>query len=256
VVHAGAGRTCHVDGGIAFCGFRLEDGATAWAHKGGLRNDVPVSDGSDFYVQGYRLSADRPRLRDPGQHGRRDLPPWHEDRPKGPVLEGKRLGLLDATITLFPPWLVEYRMQHKHLMGCTYAGTRAWLAVWDDLDAFYYDTDLSQRQTPGAQRLRASKLLASKGQPATAVWSLDLPADVRVDSLLVTSDALVAAGARGVGTEAPEGLVWVYARRDGAEQQEVALPGLPAYQSLAAVPGRLFVSTRDGSLICLEGVSE
>jgi outer membrane protein assembly factor BamB len=249
VVVAAAGRTWNVDGGIAFCGFRLDDGATAGAYPSGSRNDIPVSDGRDFYVQGYKLSADRPK-----PAAARDRPqqsPWEPDRRRNePLLEGHRTGLLDATITLFPPWPIEWRATYKRLLGCSYAGTSAWLAVWNGPDVFYYDTDFTGRKT-GPQRLFAKRLPPVKGQQPAEIWSVALPADCRVDAMLAASDALVAAGASGIGTEAQKGMVWVYRRRDGAIAQQVALPGVPVFQSLSAAPGQIFVSTTDGRLVCL-----
>jgi hypothetical protein len=166
------------------------------------------------------------------------------------LLEGHRTGLLDATITLFPPWPIEWRATYKRLLGCSYAGTSAWLAVWNGPDVFYYDTDFTGRKT-GPQRLFAKRLPPVKGQQPAEIWSVALPADCRVDAMLAASDALVAAGASGIGTEAQKGMVWVYRRRDGAIAQQVALPGVPVFQSLSAAPGQIFVSTTDGRLVCL-----
>jgi outer membrane protein assembly factor BamB len=257
LVYATAGRTYQVDGGIAFCAFRLEDGSTAWARKKGYRNDIPVSDGNQLYVGGFLLSSDAAQPVITKGPPRPATPPWQKDHPKGRILEGGRIGLLDPLTTLFPPWPWNFSAlgapPGKFVMGCKYPAPVI-LAVWDckSEEVFTYHV-AGGRETgfkAGPLKLHCMKVPNKKGEKPTDNWTVELPKDTRVDGMMVTADALLLSGVTGADAS-PKGVLWTYSRDEGKKQQKVALPGIPAFQSLSAMPGRIFVTTTDGHLVCL-----
>jgi hypothetical protein len=83
---------------------------------------------------------------------------------------------------------------------------------------------------------------------------------VRVRAMVKAGDLLFAAGPPDVlDPKAPKGslegekgavLVAVSAT-DGKKQQELKLDGTPVFDGMIAVEGRLYLSLRDGRLVCL-----
>ena len=70
----------------------------------------------------------------------------------------------------------------------------------------------------------------------------------RTQAVLLAGETLFAAhnAADGEGGE-----LWALSRADGRKLGELALPAAPRWDGMAAVPGRLFVSTQDGRVLCL-----
>jgi hypothetical protein len=53
------------------------------------------------------------------------------------------------------------------------------------------------------------------------------------------------------GADGEAGVIWALSRRDGRKLGEVTLPTPPRWDGMCAVPGKLFVSTEDGRVLCL-----
>ena len=47
-------------------------------------------------------------------------------------------------------------------------------------------------------------------------------------------------------------MLWAVSAADGKRLSEVKLDAMPVWDGMAAAGGRLYLSTRDGSLVCLE----
>jgi len=86
------------------------------------------------------------------------------------------------------------------------------------------------------------------------VWAVSLPFVAR--SLVLTSDALLAAGG-GSPTDRAErhgpGTLWVLSRKDGSRLAVSTLPAPPVLDGLALTDEGIFVSTIDGTVVCLRG---
>jgi len=50
--------------------------------------------------------------------------------------------------------------------------------------------------------------------------------------------------------KAPE--LWIVSREDGTVVNSIPVDGFPAFLGMSAAGGKLFVATREGSLICFE----
>jgi outer membrane protein assembly factor BamB len=88
-------------------------------------------------------------------------------------------------------------------------------------------------------------------------WRVLLP--VRAEAIILTSNAVCAAGAPdrldpddpwGAFENRQGGVLMLISREDGMTLREVKLNSAPVYDGMAAAEGRLFLSLKDGRLVC------
>jgi hypothetical protein len=94
--------------------------------------------------------------------------------------------------------------------------------------------------------------------PATATkkrrikWTAQLPFVAR--SLVLTRDALLVAGGKSPTETAAShgpGAFWVASREDGSKKASCELPAPPVLDGMALTDVGVFVSTIDGTVVCL-----
>jgi len=108
------------------------------------------------------------------------------------------------------------------------------------------------------------KLFAEIMDPATATkkrrikWTAQLPFVAR--SIVLTRDALLIAGGKSPTETASShgpGTFWIASRRDGSKKTTCKLPAPPILDGMAMTGAGVFISTIDGSLVCLRtGITE
>ena len=107
-------------------------------------------------------------------------------------------------------------------------------------DAWYSHGQVARKKDDTRDHNRAERL------SRIAAWTVDVVADPKskdgVAALVLAGDTVFAAG--------QEGRLVAFALADGRRIAERGLPA-PVWDGLAAANGRLYVATRDGSLICL-----
>jgi hypothetical protein len=236
------GRSPAVDGGMAYAAFQLADGSTRWARRGaGTWGTLLVeSDGRCF------LGSDPVEPETPGRQGRRT----------GPPLTGGMLGgLLNPSMVQFFPKitapgrdiLAYWRFLGKPVQGAAWSADRA--AIY----AFPYGAGRDQKAVPqlSARLLerKADKQGASLQMAQADLWTLDLPAAVRVHALILMDATVVMAGVDRSG--APAGFVSTVGLADGKPTAECRLDGVPAFDAMMGLPGRVLVALQDGRLVCL-----
>lgn len=100
---------------------------------------------------------------------------------------------------------------------------------------------------------------SDKGGNTTFPWTSTLP--VKAKSLLIGSDNLYLAGVLDkVDSKDPwahfdgrmGGLITIHSKADGKLKQQIELQSPPVFDGLASADNRLFVSCKDGSVLCLE----
>jgi hypothetical protein len=98
----------------------------------------------------------------------------------------------------------------------------------------------------------------SRSKPAK--WVANVP--VRAQALLLAGDKLFLAGPPDIlDTDDPlasfdgraGGKLWVMSAEDGQRMASYQLDSLPVFDGLIAARGRLYLCTKDGSLICFQG---
>ena len=81
-------------------------------------------------------------------------------------------------------------------------------------------------------------------------WTAKMPKDTRQKALLVTPETVFVTTLPD-DTDFTRGEVWMYSTAGGEPVGKAPLPAAPAFEAIAATPGRLFVTTQDGQVVCL-----
>lgn len=124
------------------------------------------------------------------------------------------------------------------------------LAFSDDLSVAYtvawggvsWETH-DQRKAPAKLNLTAAR------DRKAPLWkSPDI--ELVVDDIVVTPQRIYCVGHYQRIKKDPE--IWVLSREDGTVVKTIPVPGYPAFMGMSAAGKRLFVSTRDGKLLCFE----
>jgi hypothetical protein len=265
-VYCVAGRSMHLDSGLYVYALDLATGkmlkqeryAASTKPKGELEGtslpDVLVSDGKCIYMRRMKLSPD--------DLGRGNASPG------GVHLLANDGGLLDHTWFNSAFWI--------------YGRTQAQMLVFDEKNAYgikaykkmvtkSYGQDIFTTGKEGytlfAQAVSASaggggkkkgKKKKGGGGNAGDKWSVQVP--IRAEALVLTPQHICMAGAPdivdqkdplGALANRKGGLLTVFARADGKKLSERKLESAPVHDGLAAAQGCLFVSLRNGSVICL-----
>jgi len=99
--------------------------------------------------------------------------------------------------------------------------------------------------TPAATRRR-------QGAKRRTKWATPLP--FVAQSIVLTRDALLVAGGKSAAESAEShgpGMLWVASREDGSKRAACGLPAPPVLDGMALTDAGVFVSTIDGSVVCL-----
>ena len=148
----------------------------------------------------------------------------------GNVVPAGRLLVFDGGETIYGYGRMAYRAGDGHVQPDATKDYRLFAEVLDP--------------SPAATR--------SGGGKRQITWTTQLPFVAR--SIVLTRDALLVAGGRSL-TESAEhhapGRFWIASRRDGAKQGECELPAPPILDGMALTASGVFVSTIDGTVVCL-----
>ena len=93
-------------------------------------------------------------------------------------------------------------------------------------------------------------LMAVGKDPKKPLWKSP-PIELVVDDIVLTPEALYCVGHYQRVKKNPE--LWIVSRKDGAVVKTLPVGGFPAFLGMSACGRRLFISTREGKLICFEG---
>ena len=93
-------------------------------------------------------------------------------------------------------------------------------------------------------------LTAIERDPKKPLWK-SKPSELVVDDMVLTPERVYCVGHYQRVKKDPE--LWIVSRRDGSVVKTLPVGGFPAFLGMSASGKRLFVSTREGKLICFEG---
>lgn len=209
---ANAGRTSESDGGVGILALNPETGRQLW---GACMAPGPQLMNDLLSVRNGKIAWWQARLAPKTGGARGTATP-----PKGI----SQTGMLDGAWTEYPS-----RRSGKGFFAGT---TVASLLAWNDEQIF----------SPVA--------VVRRGNGET-VWEPKFPRTHQVEAMALASNAVVFAGRVKAADGASTGFLTVLSASDGKTLQEMALPALPAFDGLAIACDRLYVSLRDGSLLCL-----
>ena len=219
--------------------------------KGAVLPDILVSNGRHIYMRSMRFSPEDIRQ--------------HEVTRGGRYLLANDGGLLDGTWFNSTFW--------------RYGGTPAQMLVFDGKEVYgvrayrkfvtkSYPHDIFTTGKGGYQlfagavggaELGARKRRRRAARPADR-WTVSLP--VRAQAMVLTGQRLYLAGSPDTVDETDPwaalehrkgGVLGVFSRNDGEKMAEYTLASAPVYDGMAAARGRLYLSTTDGKVLCLDG---
>ena len=230
VAFATAGRSSESDGGIALVAFDPLTGSQHWSKAiapGVLRlNDVlSVRDGSPawrymrFDAKTGDVTAPVP-LPDPKDYGG-----------GAGKLEG---AMMDGTWT--------FLRNRQAGSAFTVGKLTADLLVWNDSLVVTPAFAVTRETADDADALKERKY----------AWQTGIRRDRQVVSMVLSRGAVLLAG-RFTRTRADgqDGFLWVLSSADGTRTAEFPLDAVPAYDGIAVANGRVYVSLRNGSVVCL-----
>jgi len=266
-VYFAAGRSSFIDGGIRLYAMELKTGKVL--HKADV--NMTRGAGGDRIRQMVLpdiLSAQKGAIWMRGLGVDKDLAPV-EARPH---LFAPR-GFLDDTW-----WHRTYWMYGTEMGG----GYSNWpdvgnvipagrLLTFDDGKLIYGYGRMAYRMGDGHVRpdmAKGYKLFAEVLHPAPAAerrregkrrieWTTQLPFVAR--SVVLTRDALLVAGGKSPTESAVRhgpGTFWVASRQDGSKRTACVLPAPPVLDGMALTDAGVFVSTIDGTVVCLRSKNE
>ena len=265
-VYAVAGRSSFLDGGLVAWVLDADTGAVrqqqriassqdmkvgtgtaalAQAEPTGYLSDLLVGDGTGIYMRRHRLFED-----------------GGEGTPKASGVLHALGGLLDDTWFSRTRWLLDNRPLADYLVfdAARVYGVRARKAKAAN-DGFFtpgtdgYELFAAERNTADP----AAPAPKKKRPVANDAWVVRVP--TRVNALALAGGTLLAAGTPD--TLDPQepwaaydgkrgGTLYAIDSDSGAIRQRLELDSAPAYEGLSVAFGRLYLSTRDGKLICFE----
>ncbi|MGD8238200.1 MAG: PQQ-binding-like beta-propeller repeat protein [Armatimonadota bacterium] len=273
IVYAAAGRSSFLDGGIYV--YALDPGTGTLLQERridsrdpetgdmpdcrlpydmlpdalGALPDVLASDGSFIYMRQTKL--------DPADISRPLRSTWAETTPearRGEPQAGPQVmstaGFLDGSWFNQTYWTYE-GVAHCKLLVCDEAST------------------YGVKPFPGSRRHsraifrpgeKGYKLFAYDRATKKERWAVQAP--VRVEAMVLAADTLFAAGAPDVvdpedpwgAFEGRKGAVLVaFSASDGSKLVEHELDAPPVFDGMAAANGRLYITTKDGRVVCMGG---
>jgi outer membrane protein assembly factor BamB len=121
---------------------------------------------------------------------------------------------------------------------------------------FAVDVNKSKSKPPTAGKGKGKK---RRGPKTKNRWEIKIP--VRAAAMLLAKNSLVIAGAPDVADKKDPwaafenrkgGVLQIYSKQDGKKTGEVKLDSAPVYDGLAAADGKIFITLKNGSIVCLE----
>ena len=262
-VYFAAGRSARIDGGIRLYALELKTGKVL--HKADV-NAIPGPGGAGIIKQSVLpdiLSVQKDTVWMRGLGVDKNLTPVKDL----PHLFAPR-GFLDDTWWHRTYWVYGTEIgggyTHWPLVGNVVPAGR--LLVFDDGKLIYGYGRMAYLAGKGHVRpdmAKDYKLFAEVLEPEPAAtrrgdgkrrikWTAQLPFVAR--SIVLTRDALLVAGGKSPTESAAShgpGTFWVVSREDGSKRTACELPAGPVLDGMALTDAGVFVSTIDGSVVCL-----
>lgn len=214
-----AGRAPDADGGIQVLAMEPHSGKIVWSEIVGDgyigQSDYLVGDGTHVYLSNRRF--------DP-KTGKSEF--VNKDNS---WLRGGKAGLLETS------WTRMSLALRKGIHDWSYSGTTGHLLSFTDSDIIGFRSTWTAGE------------LFSTGDNK---WSVPTQQPLQVEALVAGSNAVAVAGPINRDDNSA-GFVRIVAASDGASIDEFRVPSPPVVDGLAAASGRIYVSTRAGTLTCL-----
>jgi outer membrane protein assembly factor BamB len=283
VVYFAAGRSSYLDGGIRLYGLDpvsgevlhqavLEGpGSDPFTEKGtagymdGSMSDILVSDGADIYLYQNRFRGDLTQVETPMQNlraeggGHRIFTPAPERGSPGRHLI-PTAGFLDDSFNEGTFWTYSEKWPGwtRVMGGVPFYGQ---IMVFDDRSVYganYYYEMVRVRRGIMPER-KGYRIFARDHDAGEDAWSVFVP--VRTMAMVLAGNRLFFAGTPDLVPEEDPlagyegrlgGVLWAVSADTGKKLAVYKLDAPPVFDGLIATPGKLFITTTDGGVLCLE----
>ena len=234
-----AGRTSELAGGVV--GYAVD----AWTGKLLWQAEPPPTERDRGTVRGIAYLGDLPV--DAGTQIQLAHPRWlvHAETgqsagtAKALALHSSRDGLLDYSWPRKGP-------TSRGPVYQRYGSVTGDYLVFQESKVFGYC-----RRPPSARaKSRANTIFVvdTKGDHG---WTVDVPTGVLIEAMALAGDVLFVAGTRTTESTGERGMILALSAEDGRELATVQMDDLPATAGLAVGDGRLYLSTRQGQVLCM-----
>ena len=246
IVYCSAGWTSELDGGVQVHALDTATGRAVWqsgiprselkegrvldkrrlAEQGAL-GDILRSDGRYVYMRAWRF--------DLKTGAKKCYYNW-----RGSLRPNNNTGFLDASMKR----LWTHRVSGQMLVS-TKATTCGFMSLQKNGWQLAYFT------LPGKGHCRIfARNFDAKGQPdkARPGWTIEA-APIAVEAMAIAGHRLFVAGPPDE-LEPTGGLLWAVSLADGKKLRDIRTPAPPVFDGMAVAGGRLYVSIKDGSLLC------
>ncbi len=231
-----AGRHSEIDGGIFLYAADVRTGRTLWRKQvirehllqqtsrgeiGNEMNDILSSDGQTIYMRRKRFDAATGEYCAPTSY----------------FVLGGTVGFLNDVAR--PPYGWKHEFQRQWTLRQEGTGRQSVMGsifAWEGTDVFGLNND-------GNELFRSPR-------SGSRTWRRETPAGSCPKAVIRAGEVVLVAAMPDVD-DASRGEVWACAAADGALLGTTPLPAAPRFDGMAAVPGRLFVSTQDGRVLCV-----
>jgi outer membrane protein assembly factor BamB len=270
VVYFAAGRSSYLDGGLRFFALNADTGEVVRSARylsafdeqeamekraRGTFNDILVADGGSIFLKNVALDADTVERKVIGW----SYIPISKVWPGSPISAVG--GFLDDNLFDRVGWILDYNLIAKMMV---YNDDSAFGMKWRDRHTLWHGNlfhlDKSSYMLFGRPRRQQKSVDPSDNSCSVEEeWVVTVPA--RVTAMTLTDRVLFFAGQPWTGrpdddaaallAEEKAGLLGAVDPADGESLARYQLPAAPAWDGMAAAPGRLYISTRDGQLLCM-----
>lgn len=258
IAYVSAGRHTATDGGLSLYALNGKTGELVWENRvsGAINafNDIFVTDGQELYLDQIDMEKKTGKL----------LKKTLVEHVQTKAMWGGALGMLNEEV-LEPP----YSSQEGGRKQWRYLGYDGHLLAMEGdrvFGAVYVATAYGQEHTwrygyrgwgegeEGKLTLKGNKIF---GVGPAGNWTQDFPADAkfRVKAMVCAGDKVFVAVAPDK-EDPKQGEIWIYNAGDGKPLGQIKLDVAPAFDGMAAVDGRLIVSTEQHSVLCLKGAAQ
>ena len=234
-----AGRTSELAGGVLGYAVDAYTGKLFW------QAEPPPTERDQGTVRGIAYVAELPV--DAGTQVQLAHPRWLVNAGNGesavtsepPTLHSSRDGLLDYSWPRKGP-------TSRGPVYQRYGSVTGEYLVFRESKVFGYC-----RQRPSAKaKTRVNTIFAVETDGGQG-WAVDVPPGALIEAMALAGDVLFVAGTRAVEANRERGMILALSAEDGRELAVVQFDNLPATAGLAAGHGRLYVSTRQGQVLCM-----
>ncbi len=249
VAMAAAGRTAHSDGGAMVLGFDPFTGKMLWKNRikdaSHGKPDLLVSGGDSVYLMDQRIDAKSGEVSSVDFDVERVRGRGHIRMPEGVCyLRSGKMGFFNAA------WTHMELALRKHQANWSRGDSVGEIMAFNEDITFSFQIDGVQWAAP---HTRGGGIVeARQNGTEDAIWTLEINAPKQVEAMLLTENMLFIAGPKDRTKPEGEGFLRAIDTAEGSVKTKFDLRKAPVYDGMGAAYGRIFMTLKDGTVLCFD----